>query len=309
MGHNDHLDEDRPELPDEAGQHTSSGFEVDEEWFRAAEPEMRHEVMRVWFHSRYCDPAEGTPYNGAEGGYLYIHGGPYTAEDELYGRFGTLCEDDEIREVIDDVESDGIDEWAPVHHEQEEEYDQRFALELEDANDPLRQLQKRLRQSQEVLTLQGTDQAVELARSLVFTSVIGALEAYLYEIASFWIESDENALRSLVEKSPHFSEQKMSLSEVFARHEGIKKHVKGYLQGVVWHRFTTVKSIFQYALSVDLPSTKEFDDPLIKRHHIVHRSGNDKDGAPVTVTIQEIADLSQKIEVFATELDKRILTR
>jgi len=29
-----------------------------------------------------------TPYNGAEGGYLYIHGGPYTAEDELYRRFG-----------------------------------------------------------------------------------------------------------------------------------------------------------------------------------------------------------------------------
>jgi hypothetical protein len=309
MGHNDHLDDDRPDLPPEAGEQTSSGFEVNEEWFRSATPELRQEAMRVWFFTRFCDPANDTPYNSEEGGYLYVHGGPYSAEEELYGRFEGLCDEEEIRETIDDIESDGIDQWAPVHHEQEEEYDQRFALELENANDPLRQLQKRLQQSQEVLTLQGADQAMELARSLVFTSVIGALEAFLYETASFWIESDEGALRSLVEESPHFREQKMSLSEVFSRHEGIKKHVKGYLQGVVWHRFTTVKSIFLYALSVDLPNTKEFDDPLIKRHHIVHRSGNDKDGAPVTVTTQEIADLSQKIEAFAAELDKRILTR
>jgi hypothetical protein len=41
------------------------------------------EYMRYWFHRNFEDPAEETPYNTREGGYLYIWGGPYNAHDEL----------------------------------------------------------------------------------------------------------------------------------------------------------------------------------------------------------------------------------
>jgi hypothetical protein len=310
MGYNDHMDDYRPELPSEAGTTTQAGFEPEDQWLAAAEPELAQEAMRTWFLSRYCDPAIGTPYNGAEGGYSYIHGGPYTADDELYSRFGDICTEDTIRAVIDDIESDGIDEWAPIHYDdRDEEYDDRFALALQEGSEPLRRLRERLQQSQQVLSLQGSAEAMALAQKLVFSSVIGALEAFLYEIAYFWIDTDEDVLRALVVGLPSFREEKISVADLFTRHAGIKDHVKGHLQNLVWHRWDKVALIFKHAFSIRLPSTKHFEAPLLKRHAIVHRSGHDKHGAPVTVTAEEIGNLCRKIEAFAEDLDTRISSR
>lgn len=36
-------------------------------------------VMRTWFLQNYEDPAERTPYESREGGYIWIWGGPYEA--------------------------------------------------------------------------------------------------------------------------------------------------------------------------------------------------------------------------------------
>lgn len=71
--------------------------------------------MVHWFHGLFWDPANETPYNGREGGYLYIHGGPYDASDEFYEEFGAIVSDDVIQEAVDEVETDGITEWAPTH--------------------------------------------------------------------------------------------------------------------------------------------------------------------------------------------------
>ncbi len=60
-----------------------------------------------------------------------------------------------------------------------------------------------------------------------------------------------------------------------------------------------VGPIFKYGLSVQLPSTKGFHGPLLKRHDVVHRSGLSKSGEPVDVTAEEIGDLRSKIEAFA----------
>lgn len=43
--------------------------------------------MVEWFFRLYTDPANGVPYNGREGGYMYTNGGPYDAEDELRENF------------------------------------------------------------------------------------------------------------------------------------------------------------------------------------------------------------------------------
>jgi hypothetical protein len=130
--------------------------------------------MRQWFLTRFEDPAQNTPYNGAEGGYLYIHGGPCTAEDELYKRFASVIEepDEYIRRVIDDVESEGLTEWAPIWHEREDEYDDRFALSIHVGSEPLRRLRERLQQAKQVLTLTGDANAMTLAQNLVFASAI-----------------------------------------------------------------------------------------------------------------------------------------
>ena len=67
MGHNDHLEDDRPDLPSEAGANTRLGFQVNNEWLETAEPEMRQEAMRTWFLSRFWDPAPRKVFEVGEG--------------------------------------------------------------------------------------------------------------------------------------------------------------------------------------------------------------------------------------------------
>lgn len=111
------------------------------------------QYMKTWFFQNFWDPANETPYNGREGGYLYVYGGPYNAADELYGHFGDVFDDDEIHQAIDEVEAEGILDWAPMpgssYHENplDEEYeddegaglDKRPGIEEISAFDSIRQ--------------------------------------------------------------------------------------------------------------------------------------------------------------------------
>lgn len=55
-----------------------------------------NEAVR-WFLSYFCDPTGCCPYDGAEGGFQYLWGGPYTAQDGLEMGFD-----------LDDVEEDDL---------------------------------------------------------------------------------------------------------------------------------------------------------------------------------------------------------
>lgn len=79
-----------------------------------ADEETRTSYMVTWFGQNFCDPAHDTSYNGREGGYQYVHGGPFNAADELYGKFGDAFTDEDIHRAIDEVESDGTMDWAPI---------------------------------------------------------------------------------------------------------------------------------------------------------------------------------------------------
>jgi hypothetical protein len=313
---NDQLDdeafdyEDLPELPPNAGKDTAKGFEPADDWLKTADRKLQHAAMRHWFLSRYEDPAMETPWT--EGSYLYVHGGPYEAADELYDRFGDVLEDgaDEIiGAVVEDVESEGIHEWAPIHHDREDEFDERFALAIESESEPLRSLRRRLQDLQAILTLAGPEDTKTLARRLVFAALIGALETFLYEVAYFWIDTDEAALRAFVSGLPKFKEEKFSLAEIFKQMKGLKSRAKGHLQATVWHRWDHVAQIYKAALDVQLPSTADFVEALDKRHDIVHRSGHNKGGVAVQVADNDIVALAIKVEEFAVELEKRIKER
>jgi hypothetical protein len=43
--------------------------------------------MLAWFLDRYEDPAESTPYDSVEGGYIYLGNGPYHADEVLTDEF------------------------------------------------------------------------------------------------------------------------------------------------------------------------------------------------------------------------------
>ncbi len=92
-----------------------SQFAVSRTVFRKMRKAEKHDLMVGWFHQNYEDPAQRTMYITAEGGYMWNHGGPHDAKEELYDKFGDLVSEKLIEEVAEDVEASGIAEWAPVH--------------------------------------------------------------------------------------------------------------------------------------------------------------------------------------------------
>ena len=69
--------------------------------------------MEQWFRENFEDPVERTPYVSADGGYIWIWGGPYDAREELYKRFGDSVPEIVIEELASKLESE-CGEWGPT---------------------------------------------------------------------------------------------------------------------------------------------------------------------------------------------------
>lgn len=66
--------------------------------------------MVNWFMNNYEDPANGVPHESSEGGYQYINGGPYEAEEELREKFPTAS-DRSTEEAVARINAEG-DGWV-----------------------------------------------------------------------------------------------------------------------------------------------------------------------------------------------------
>ncbi|MRW91175.1 hypothetical protein GJ699_14360 [Duganella sp. FT80W] len=311
MGWNDRLEEwDRTNLPPEALDNESAILEIDNTWLSSATPAQQREALKAWFLARYCDPANETPYISAEGGYIFIHGGPYDPQEELGHRFYGVADDEAIEEVVSEMYMQVGDRWAPIHWDRDfEDYDEDFGVVVDEPDTPRLALERRLNQITELLSLDGPSTAMALARMFAFSGTITALESFLWETMTYVVENDEDALEKIVTKIDHFSKQNLTLGEIFIKQKGLKDFVKAYLQDTVWHKWEKVAPMIVHGLQISPPSFKPFIEPVKKRHDIVHRSGQTKDGAPITVDAEEIANLMAEVRNFANSLNAKMAER
>lgn len=113
-----------------APQYYLEGEELTSSQFRRLSRARKIESMVEWFFDNFEDPAEKTPHVSAEGGYQYIWGGPYDASEELYSHFGDVANEELIQAAVDEVQKDGLFDWAPKHIGDD------LRPEDEDLNDP-----------------------------------------------------------------------------------------------------------------------------------------------------------------------------
>lgn len=92
-----------------------SQFGISRTQFRRERKAEKRELMVQWFRQNFEDPAENTTYVTAEGGYLWNHGGPHDATEQLFDMFGSMVSESLIEEVAREVEAGGITEWASAH--------------------------------------------------------------------------------------------------------------------------------------------------------------------------------------------------
>ncbi|QCU74465.1 HEPN domain-containing protein [Pseudoalteromonas distincta] len=264
--------------------------------------EFQIEVMRTWFFSNYQDPVHECPYNGREGGYQYIYGGPYIAGEELSEEFANIIDDDVIEKLASELE-DECYEWSGVSRA--ENYDDYLFDLVGTVDNPHKDLLESIENLNSMISMDFDQKHQQTMLKMVFTSAITSLEAYLSEYFIGRIEKDSHCLRKFVETNTDFKKEKFSLSEIFARKESIEKYAKEYLVDLLWHNLPKIKPIFKKALDIEFPESIE---NLVKathlRHDLVHRGGKSKEGKVILLHKNDVIELIAEILALAEHIEK-----
>lgn len=295
--------EEWPELPQSAYANAGTS-EINNEWLEGATPAEQAAALLEWFQARFQDPAHETPYMSSEGGYIWVHGGPYDAKEELEERFSGLVPDEVIAFVAEHVERiDGVWEWAPTELTY---YDEERDLIVHDKDVPLLRLGECLEGLIAVVALQGDSDAMNMARRLAYAGVVSALETFLWETMAYWVDHDEDTIKNLIRNHPEFRERKTKLGDIFELYDSLATQVKAHMQRMAWHRWDDAARFLDHGLGVAAPSFRAFDEPTKTRHDIIHRSGHDVDGNPIVITVEQVAALAEEVRRFATHLQNLI---
>lgn len=88
----------------------------------ALDRENRIQEMVDWFFENFQDPANSLPYESAEGGYIWIDGGPYDANEQIGDNFSG--EDQALIDAaVERVQSDGLFDWARIPGSENYDYE------------------------------------------------------------------------------------------------------------------------------------------------------------------------------------------
>jgi len=284
--------------------------EVRDSWLRVADDDEQAGAILLWFKTRYEDPANCTPYNRDEG-YVFIYGGPYSPGDTIADRFAGIASEAAMDRAIHDLQMEVGDQWSPIRHHADSEfdYDERYDVPVTSEDAPLERLRERIEAGQAVLSLQGDASVKAFATMLVFSSFISAFEAFLWETVEFWLERDPVVLRNIVANTSLMGDEKILLREIFSRHDRLKEQVKGQLQTFIWHRWDKVERLLIDGLQLPSLSLARLQPATLKRHDIVHRSGHNVAGTPVSIAPDEINSLRAQIESFAVDIFNQLKRR
>ena len=180
----------------------------------AADTELQIEIMREWFFQHYQNPVHECPYNGREGGYLYIHGGPYNAENELVNEFIGIVGDDVINKLVDELETE-CSEWSGVS--KPEDYDDYLLDVIGTIEKPFANIETSVQNLEELVSINNNPRLEKTLFQMLYLNAITALEAFLSEFFIGKINSDNVCLRAFVEGNPDFKNEKFTLSEIFKK--------------------------------------------------------------------------------------------
>jgi hypothetical protein len=268
---------------------------------READRETQIIAMENWFHGNFEDPAENTPYIGSEGGYQFIHGGPFNASDELQNEFSGIVPDEVVEEAVRSIERYS-NEWAPRVWE----YDPDLFDSITYSTAHYQEFSEAL-ESTRLLAKEDIPQPRQqhLYR-LLYVNAIIAFETYLCDTFIANVCSSKARLRKFVETDRYFSKKTMPVGDLFKRSEGIEKEVRDYLFDLLWHRISDASRLFLEVLNVKFPNDpKGLEDAIRVRHSIVHHGGK-KNGSVQQITEAQIASVIQTVHDVVWSLESQI---
>lgn len=279
-----------------SGEHNS---EIDDE-----DRESQLEMMREWFFTHFEDPAERTPYESREGGFIWIWGGPYDAREELESEFSGVVPDDLIEELADKLSSD-CPEWAPTPSR--EDYDDYLVEDIALITEYYNNFSAAILDIESLLKTAVEGSVANCFYRLLFVNVVTALETYLSNAFINTVVPNPALMRRFIETTPEFQSEKVALSDIFKAIEEVEQKAKSYLADVVWHNLQRVKPMYQETLGIAFPKDiGAIFRAIIKRHDIIHRNGKTKSGDEILIQQKDVINLIAAIESFTQNIDAQL---
>ncbi len=262
--------------------------------------EDQKDIMRTWFYQNYQDPVHECPYDGREGGYTYIHGGPYDSNCELLSEFGGHVADDVICELAYELDIE-CSEWSGFSDPGD--YDDYFLDIVNPEINPSIEFNESVQQLRGMISLSIDDKHYDTLLRMIYISLITALETYLAQAFISEIDSSDEALRSFVETTPEFEQTKIPLANVFKKYESIREDAKTHLLGLMWHNLAKLKPMFKASLGIHFPdSIGVLIQATHVRHDLVHRGGKTKSGERVKISATDVENLASELDAFVNHI-------
>ena len=286
--------------------HPGYGNPISEDHLHESEPEFQNEVMREWFFQNYEDPAESTPHDSSEGGYIYIWGGPYDAREVLSDEFAALVPEEVIDALADELERQSPDWSGKPSAERFDDYYFSVISSNTEFHATLLQDLDNIETLMDGITLDSSNE--QLFLRLLCVNIVTVLEVFLSDAFLNTAMSNETCLRNFIAGNPDFKKKKLTLNEIFVRMEGLKKEIKNYLLDIVWHNLAKIKPIYKTTFGIDFPDdlTKPLFKLIAMRHDIVHRNGKTKKGNAIELSGSDISQLLDHVRRFAQFVDERL---
>ena len=268
---------------------------------RNADRETQMEVMRTWFHANYENPAERTPYETREGGYIYIWGGPYDANEEISEAFGEYVPEEVIQGLVDEL-GQYCFEWTSATRD--DDYDDYYWSALLSNTEFHKTLVESLERVNSLLDVKVDKKLEQHYLRLLYISVITSLESFLSDGFTVTVTSDSSLVRRFVETNPDFARRKFALSELFEKAQAIEDMVKRYLISLMWHKLEKIKSMYKVTLNIEFPEKLgDLFRAILIRHDLVHRNGKTKDGIDILLRKDDVSDLITLVRNLGEHVD------
>ena len=288
---------------------TEKDNEVDNDWLTSLQATELHinDAMRRWFLARFCHPAQAGYEYSDQTGYLFLDGGPFNPQEELFNRFQGYVDESLISKAAEELVEESGEYWAPTALTK---YRQDEDVDVDERSDTMQRLDFRISRLQDILQLEGDIVAETAARNLVYAAVFSALETFLWETLVYWIEVDSRVMRNLLSHHPVFKAKTFSYDDVLDSKDLVgdaKIAIRTHLQNTVWHRWDRASKLYSIAFRMEFPDPFELEGPLKIRNDIVHRSGISVEADQERiVTGEEVHSLCRVVMNFANLLEQNI---
>ncbi len=254
------------------------------------------EIMRDWFFSKYENPAEECPYDGREGGYQYIYGGPYDTEDILKNEYSSVFPEGVIDELIDELNYECTEWSAKPTNDWYEDYEYTV-------KEPYQNFINYIEQINKLADLNVENELKNSFFKMLFVAIVTAMETYLKDTFIIKLFNSNIYINNFLMKNKEINEQKYSLKSINEDFDFINNKIKEYLSGKMWHNLKKVDGLYRNAFNIKFCLNKELLEAIEKRHDIVHRNGTTKDDIEFEVSKEEVLSLKNDVSSFIAKIE------